>query len=57
MTVLLVVFAWLVSLALFVALRAKATKSRLNRRIAESRVARPDASRSAYGRDAVPLGL
>jgi len=57
MIVLLAALVWLASLALFVALRAKATKSRLDRRIAESRVACPDASRSAYGRDAVPLGL
>jgi hypothetical protein len=55
--VLLVALLWLASLALFVVLRAKATKSRLDRAIAESRPAPEDSSRSAYGRDAVPLGF
>jgi hypothetical protein len=57
MIVLLVALVWLASLVLFVALRAKATKSRLDRRIAEPHPAHADASRSNYGRDAVPLGL
>jgi hypothetical protein len=54
MIVLLIALVWLASLALFVALRAKSTKSRLDRRAAQ---ARADASRPAYGRDAVPLGF
>lgn len=57
MIILLIALVWLASLTLFVALRAKATKSRLDRRFAESRPAQGDALRSTYGRDAVPLGL
>jgi hypothetical protein len=55
MVILLVVLVWPASLALFVALRAKATKSRLDRRFAESRAAHAEASRSDRG--AVRLGL
>jgi hypothetical protein len=54
MIVLLIALVWLASLGLFVALRAKATKSRLERRAAEQRT---DVPRSALGRDAVPLGF
>jgi hypothetical protein len=54
MILLLLGLVWIVSLALFVALRAKATKSRLDRRAAESLT---DAAHSAYGPDAVPLSF
>ncbi len=57
MVILLVALVWLASLALFVALRAKATKSRLDRLFAESHPAHADASSSAYGRGAVRLRL
>jgi hypothetical protein len=52
MLILLIALVWLGSLALFVALRAKATKSRLDRGFTEARPPHADASRSAYGRDA-----
>jgi hypothetical protein len=52
MVILVVALVWPASLALFVALRAKATKSRLDRRFAESHA---EASRSDRG--AGRLGL
>jgi hypothetical protein len=56
MTVLLVAFVWLASLALFVGLRARATKSRLDRRVVERPPSRPEGTRPAQRRGAVPLG-
>jgi hypothetical protein len=56
MILLLVAFAWLASLAIFVGLRARATKSRLDKRVVE-RLPHPlEAPRSAKGRGVVSLG-
>jgi hypothetical protein len=54
MVILTIALVWLASLALFVGLRAKATKARLDRRIAERRPSHVESSRST--RSALPLG-
>jgi hypothetical protein len=46
MVVLLIALGWLAMLALFVALRAKATKSRPDRRLLPSRALRPPMRRA-----------
>jgi hypothetical protein len=56
MIILLIALAWLASLGIFVGLRARATKSRFDRRVVERLPIRLDAPRSAQGRGVVSLG-
>jgi hypothetical protein len=56
MIILLITLLWLASLGLFVGLRARATKSRPDGRIAGSLPNRREAPRSTQGRGAISLG-
>jgi hypothetical protein len=53
-TILLIVFSWLVSLALFVGLRANAAKGRHERGDSVLISAHGITARSAYARDTIP---
>jgi hypothetical protein len=56
MVILLIAFGWLASLALFVGLRANATKARLERSASMRLSAHGITARSTYARDTFSLG-
>jgi hypothetical protein len=56
MVALLIVVCWLASLALFVGLRANATKARLERGDSARMSAHGITAGSSYGRGTLPLG-
>jgi hypothetical protein len=56
MIVLLIGLVWLAALGLFVGLRARATKSRLDRRVVERLPGRLEVPRPAKGAGAVSFG-
>jgi|GEM_PF-5015682 len=56
MVILLIVLSWLGSLALFVGLRANASKARLERGDSTRMSAHGITASSSYGRGSLPLG-